>query len=415
MFHELLDMDKNGNLVPVRAYPVGQERKDINASFDRLIDALKKDGFLHERGETVKPDDVQYQSRSYLSNEAEEFRNDINDWDSNGRPAGETFILGSTGDVLQGLGAIESDVYVQGDKINTIFQEHPEMTTKEIKNIPEILENPVMILASRNINRGTRANTRLTIFGMVKAQNGLPVMVAFDLHPVENKLYLSDMQKVVSAYTKDSSPTAAMKLMQNSDVLYADKEKTASLLHAVGFHNAHRIEQSGYIGNISYEDDAVKITGKQFNEIFMEDAQHQQRTDTLTDRDVLAEAAELVDISELTDAERDALDIFRKRLGELEALQTERAEQGRLYKEQQFGANEDLLRIQFTERADPDNIGGITFFPNAFRSHESCFVHCFMKCNMCISFVNAVLSMSKPTEPILKYWHIPQKMSFLKC
>ena len=33
-------------------------------------------------------------------------------------------------------------------------------------------------------------------------------------------------------------------------------------------------------------------------------------------------------------------------------------------------ANEDLLRIQFTGRADPENIGGITFFPNAFRSQE---------------------------------------------
>lgn len=72
-------------------------------------------------------------------------------------------------------------------------------------------------------------------------------------------LYLSDMQKVVSAYTKDNSPTAAMKLMQNSDVLYADKEKTASLLHTVGFHNAYRIEQSGYIGNISSEDDTVNL------------------------------------------------------------------------------------------------------------------------------------------------------------
>lgn len=33
-------------------------------------------------------------------------------------------------------------------------------------------------------------------------------------------------------------------------------------------------------------------------------------------------------------------------------------------------ANEDLLRIQFTGRADPENLGGITFFPNAFRSQE---------------------------------------------
>lgn len=32
--------------------------------------------------------------------------------------------------------------------------------------------------------------------------------------------------------------------------------------------------------------------------------------------------------------------------------------------------NEDLLRVFFTGRADSENVGGITFFPNAFRSKE---------------------------------------------
>ena len=70
--------------------------------------------------------------------------------------------------------------------------------------------------------------------------------------------------------------------------------------------------------------------------------QNQQRTDTLTDREVLAMAANQVKADEiLTAAEKDALDIFLKRLNKLEALQTERAEQGRLYKEQQFGVKAD--------------------------------------------------------------------------
>ena len=73
-----------------------------------------------------------------------------------------------------------------------------------------------------------------------------------------------------------------------------------------------------------------------------EDAeQHQQRTDTLTDREVLQMAANEVYVADLSQAEQDALDIFKKRLSKLEALQTERAEQGRLYKEQQFGAKVD--------------------------------------------------------------------------
>ena len=69
--------------------------------------------------------------------------------------------------------------------------------------------------------------------------------------------------------------------------------------------------------------------------------QYQQRTHALTDREVLALAAERVKVTDLTTAEKDALDIFQKRLSKLESLQAERAEQGRLYKEQQFGAKVD--------------------------------------------------------------------------
>ena len=76
--------------------------------------------------------------------------------------------------------------------------------------------------------------------------------------------------------------------------------------------------------------------------------QYQQRTNTLTDREVLALAASQVKVSDMTAAEKDALDIFQKRLSKLEALQTERAEQGRLYKEQQFGAKVDRAKAAET-------------------------------------------------------------------
>ena len=69
--------------------------------------------------------------------------------------------------------------------------------------------------------------------------------------------------------------------------------------------------------------------------------QHQLRTNTLTDHEILDMAAKELDTSKLTEAERDALAIFRKRLDKLNALKEQRAEQGRLYREQQFGKNVD--------------------------------------------------------------------------
>ena len=72
-----------------------------------------------------------------------------------------------------------------------------------------------------------------------------------------------------------------------------------------------------------------------------DDEQNQQRTDTLTDRRVLELAAEDVRIDDLTQGEVYALDVFKKRLETIRDLQTQRKEQGQLYKEQQFGSKTD--------------------------------------------------------------------------
>ena len=66
--------------------------------------------------------------------------------------------------------------------------------------------------------------------------------------------------------------------------------------------------------------------------------QYQPRTKTLSDHEVLEMAADEVLINDFTDAEKDAFDIFKKRLARLRDLQEQRAEQGSIYKEQQFGA-----------------------------------------------------------------------------
>lgn len=76
--------------------------------------------------------------------------------------------------------------------------------------------------------------------------------------------------------------------------------------------------------------------------------QEQQRTNTLTDREVLEIAANEITVSDLTQAESDALTIFQNRLSKLKDLQAERTEQGRLYKEQQFGEKADRAKAKET-------------------------------------------------------------------
>lgn len=78
------------------------------------------------------------------------------------------------------------------------------------------------------------------------------------------------------------------------------------------------------------------------------DIRFQQRTSPLTDREVLSIAASEVNVEGLTDGERDALNIFKRRLDNLNELEQKRAEEGRKYKEQQFGANVDRAEAKKT-------------------------------------------------------------------
>ncbi len=169
--------------------------ENIVKMFDQVAEQAVENYQL--TGEVIeKPGVVQYQS-SHLSekslqewhrnykNQEDSFSKDIDVWNREGRPPKATFLLGSTGDVLQGLGAIESDIYMLGDKISIILEKHKEMTLNEIKRIPEILNDPVMILKSRNVGRGDKSNTRIVVFGSLKAQNGQPVLAVMDLRPVE--------------------------------------------------------------------------------------------------------------------------------------------------------------------------------------------------------------------------------------
>lgn len=78
------------------------------------------------------------------------------------------------------------------------------------------------------------------------------------------------------------------------------------------------------------------------------DVQYQERSSPLTDREVLEMAAEGIEVDSLSEAEKNALDIFSKRLSELAQLQEERAELGRQYKQQQFtkgGSRQEAERI----------------------------------------------------------------------
>ena len=56
---------------------------------------------------------------------------------------------------------------MRSGKIEKNLKEHPEMSLEEIKKIPNILNDPVLVLKSRQTYR-SKGNSRLVVFGSIK-------------------------------------------------------------------------------------------------------------------------------------------------------------------------------------------------------------------------------------------------------
>ena len=122
------------------------------------------------------------------------------------------------------------------------------------------------------------------------------------------------------------------------DVQASGSDTVGSDWESFGYNSWEELIEAVEAGAMIMDDDGNLIVNKQY----------QRRTNTLTNREVLALAASELQTADLSAAERDALGIFQQRLAKLETLQEERAELGRLYKEQQFGAKVDRAAAEQT-------------------------------------------------------------------
>lgn len=194
----------------------------------------------------------------------EQYKSDLERWDRGGRNGNERLILGTTGPILQNLGAEDGNIYLNGWKISKIMHTHKEMSLRTFEALPQVLENPSLVLASRAV-RTRGVNTRLVMFGDVRAENGKAVQVVLDLLPAEGGYRLDGMQKVNSAYTKDGGRLS----LEDSDVLYTDAKRAAQVLRSLGYRSGSPdgLHKDGYIGSIAYAADGVKISGEKFTSV----------------------------------------------------------------------------------------------------------------------------------------------------
>lgn len=135
-------------------------------------------------------------------------------WDK--KSTGFAFRVGSTSRVLRKLGVNNKDITWDSSKIIKIKEKHPEMTDSIIKQVPNILENPIIVMESNTVNG------RLVLFGDVYDSKNNPVLVALELNPTDRGGKSLNVIKVASAYGKEKN---LQNFINKSKILYVEPNK----------------------------------------------------------------------------------------------------------------------------------------------------------------------------------------------
>lgn len=173
----------------------------------------------------------------------------IDAWDGK---SGKTFQVGRTSKALQSIGVRDKRIIWHSGKVAKILDKHHAMTRDVIKQVPDILENPVVVLESK------QSSSRIAVFGEVTDSSGNPVTAILELQPTGMGGEIMDMNVVVSAYGKDGNPA---RFIQSSGVLYLDPNKTRTerWLHSIGLQLPSGLTTLGPIGSITYQNGKVKM------------------------------------------------------------------------------------------------------------------------------------------------------------
>lgn len=153
------------------------------------------------------------------------FKQEYDNWNKVDRQG--NFLIGRTSEALKSIGLDDYDIVMDKSKILKIKNDHPEMNDDIIKSIPEILENPTLILNSQSNNK--KAQARKVIFGEILDTRGNPVLVALELNPFENKNNIDKIYKVASAYGKEKLATIQKWINNEENILYIDKQKNRTI------------------------------------------------------------------------------------------------------------------------------------------------------------------------------------------
>ena len=187
-------------------------------------------------------------------------------WD--GKQTNVTFTVGKTSDPLMSIGMKDQEIVLRSGTVLQKLKDHPEMTRDIFRDIPKLLEHPVIVQFSDAIDPKTnrpKYDSSITILGELYAsvtENAKtvqkPVLVSLELLPTnQKKTAVLDFSVIKSAYAKN----ALQKYINDNSILYVDpnKKRTDSWLSLNRLQLPLGENRYGPIRRITYDGGKVKV------------------------------------------------------------------------------------------------------------------------------------------------------------
>lgn len=161
---------------------------------------------------------------------SKKFYDDFDKWD--GKDTNTTFEIGNTSKALQSIGIKDQQFIMRSGMVRQKLNKHSELTRSTFRNIPELLEYPIIVQFSDAIDPKTgkaKYDSRITLLGELYAEMTVdgkkqktPVLVSVELLPKsKGKTEISDFSVITSAY----GHSKLQRYLNENSILYIDPDK----------------------------------------------------------------------------------------------------------------------------------------------------------------------------------------------
>lgn len=234
--HEVSIANEEGQSAQFKTW--SRKKRTGNANYPSLMSILRDVQKSNRKGEKGK-NTTGGAKEKYSINP--KFEVEYDTWDK--KDPRKKFKVGRTSEALRSIGIEDQTIEWDASKILKIKKKHPAMTDEIIKQVPQILEKPIIVMQSR------QDTDRLTVFGEVTDANGDHVLAVLELKPTDRKGMLLNRIKIASAYGKQGN---IQNFIDNSKIEYIepDKKRTDMWLKRTGLQLPVGISKYGSINTI---------------------------------------------------------------------------------------------------------------------------------------------------------------------